>query len=648
MMTPEHRRAGGGRVDVVGLLLVCVFLSTVCLGAPLVDPDEPRTAIVARLMVDRGDWLSPHLPAAFHNHYPHDPIEGDLLAYWDKPPLFFWLAALGMKVLGPSALAARLPAAASFVATVLLVFAAVRHLRGRRASLIAGVAAAVSPLAVALAHVARMETLLMALMTAMLVASLRLMDDRPKSWLWTMVLYVCAGLGLLTKGLVAVVLPAAAVFATIVVLGRWRDIGSLRPFSGIAIVLAVSAPWFVYMHLRYPPGAGSAGFTQSFFIGQHLTRVTTETFGHKHIPGFLLACLIGGGLPWTFFLPGALAWGWHEFWDRRETRSLILLPVLWAAAVVGAFSISSTQMLHYVLPAVPAMAILVGGYLDVQVGSLQRNRLFKATCWLTVIALAMAVVAIPPVLALKATWRASHLIFLVPLALVVIAGAAALHKRLYSWGLVAAAASTGLILTFAFAADPVGIYQYRTTRFEAQLVSGNLREGDGLTAYPDIPFSFWWYMWPRPVFYPTPLQNFAGHIHLKQLIAEIKNHDRTFVLLPKNVDLDRVRMKVGRPVTVLSSRPKHTLVIFTNETPESGRKELQQLPEMNRNAARSRVNFILDTQGRIPYGPTPKKGALVTLPSSVWHTAMTSLYLRRERGISPKEVLGFPYPYRHA
>ena len=113
MMTPEHRRAGGGRVDVVGLLLVCVFLSTVCLGAPLVDPDEPRTAIVARLMVDRGDWLSPHLPAAFHNHYPHDPIEGDLLAYWDKPPLFFWLAALGMKVLGPSALAARLPAAAS-------------------------------------------------------------------------------------------------------------------------------------------------------------------------------------------------------------------------------------------------------------------------------------------------------------------------------------------------------------------------------------------------------------------------------------------------------------------------------------------------------------------------------------------------------
>jgi hypothetical protein len=209
----------------------------------------------------------------------------------------------------------------------------------------------------------------------------------------------------------------------------------------------------------------------------------------------------------------------------------------------------------------------------------------------------MAVVAIPPVLALKATWRASHLIFLVPLALAVIAGAAALHKRLYCWGLVAAAVSTGLILTFAFAADPVGVYQYRTTRFEAQLVSRNFREGDGLMAYPDIPFSFWWYMWPRPVSYPTHSQSYADPLNLDQLMAEIRNHARTFVLLPKNVDFDLIRMKVDRPVAVLSSRPKHTLVIFTNETAESGRKELQQLPAMNRNATTSRVNFILDTQG---------------------------------------------------
>jgi 4-amino-4-deoxy-L-arabinose transferase-like glycosyltransferase len=578
MMPFEHKRAGGGWMQVLLLLLVSGFLAAVNLEAPLADPDEPRSAIVARLMVERGDWLSPHLPAAFHYKYPHDPIEGDLLAYWDKPPLFFWLAALGMKILGPSALAARLPAAASFVATVLLVYGAVRHLLGRRVSLMAGMAAAFSPLAVGLAHVARMETLLMALMTAMLLASLRLMEDRPRSWLWTIVLYGCAGLGLLTKGLVAVVLPAGAVLATLVVLGRWRDLGNLRPFSGIAIVLAISAPWFVYMHMRYPPGAESIGFTKSFFIGQHLIRATTETFGHRRIPGYLLACLLGGGLPWSFFLPGALVWAWHEFRDRTNTRTLLLLCVLWATAVVGAFSMSSTQMIHYVLPAVPALAILVGCYLGTEAASVQRDRLFRMTCWLTIIALAMAIVAIPPVLAHGAGWTGSHLFFLVPAALVLVTGTAALSRRLYSFGLAAAAVSTGLVITFAFAADPVGIYQYRTTSFEAQLVSRNLREADGLMAYPYIPFSFWWYMWPRPVSYPTPSQNFTGPIHLKQLVSEIKNHARTFVLLSKNVDFDRIRMKVDRPVAVLSSRPRHTLVIFVNEAPKTIGAEQQPQP----------------------------------------------------------------------
>jgi 4-amino-4-deoxy-L-arabinose transferase-like glycosyltransferase len=564
-MPSEHKRAGIGWMGVVVLLLLSGFMAAVNLGAPLVDPDEPRSATVARLMVERDDWLSPHLPAAFHHKYPGDPIEGDLFAYWDKPPLFFWLAALGMKILGPSALAARLPAAAGFIATVLLVYGATRRLLGQRASLIAGAALSVAPLAVALAHVARMETLLMALMTAMLLASLRLMDDRPKSSVWAIVLYGCGALGVLTKGPVAVVLPAVAVLATLVVLGRWREIGNLRPFSGIAIVLAVSAPWFVYMHLRYPPGADSAGFTRSFFIGQHLTRATTEVYGNRHLPGFLLACLIGGSLPWSSFLPGALAWARRKFQGRSQTRSLLLLSVFWATAVVGAFSMSSSQMVHYVLPAVPALAILVGGYLGEETGALQTGPFFKANCWLTLIALAMALVAIPPVLVHTVGWKTSYLIFLVPAALVLVAGAAALKKRIYSWGLASAAVSTGLIITFAFAADPIGLYRYRTTRHEARVVTRNIEPGDGVMAYPEIPFSFWWYMWPRPVSYPTHSQSYADSVNFDQLRAEIKNHTRTFVLLPGNADLDLIRSKIGRQVAVLSSRPRHLLVLFENE-----------------------------------------------------------------------------------
>ena len=571
MMPPEHTRAGGLWIDVGVLVVVSALLAAVHLGAPLVDPDEPRSAIVSRLMVDSGDWLSPHLPLAFHQGYPQDPVEGDLFAYWDKPPLFFWLAALSMRIIGPSALAARLPAAFGYIITVLLVFGTARHLFGRRASLVAGAAAAVAPMAAALAHVTRMETLLMALMTAMLLASMRLLGDRPKSWLWTIVLYGCAGLGVLTKGLVAPLLPAAAVLATIVILGRWRDIGHLRPFSGIAIFLVVSAPWFIYMHLRYPPGTNGIGFTGSFFIGQHLLRATTEAFGHRHIPGFLLAYLIGGGFPWTFFLPGALVWAWREFRDRREKRALILLPVLWAAVVVGAFSLSTSQMLYYVLPALPPLAILVGGYLAAEMVSPQPTRLFKAASWASIMVLAVSVVGIPPVLLYKAAWQSTHLIYLVPTALVLIAGAVALSRRLYTGGLAAAAVSIGLIITFAFAADPIGVYRDRTTRREARIVSKDLKPGDGLVAYPDVPFSFWWYMWPRPVSYPTHSLNYADPLNLDQLITEIQNKDRTFVLFPKYVDLDFIRMKIDMPVTVLSSRPKHTLVVFANDAANSVR-----------------------------------------------------------------------------
>ena len=99
----------------------------------------------------------------------------------------------------------------------------------------------------------------------------------------------------------------------------------------------------------------------------------------------------------------------------------------------------------------------------------------------------------------------------------------------------------------------------------------DLKPGDGLVAYPDVPFSFWWYMWPRPVSYPTHSLNYADPLNLDQLITEIQNKDRTFVLFPKYVDLDFIRMKIDMPVTVLSSRPKHTLVVFANEAANSVR-----------------------------------------------------------------------------
>jgi 4-amino-4-deoxy-L-arabinose transferase-like glycosyltransferase len=564
-MTTEHNRVWGRWGDIVLLLLFSGWLAAVHLGAPLVDPDEPRSAIISRLMAERGDWLSPHLPAAFHHAYPQDPLEGDLFAYWDKPPLFFWLAALAMKVLEPSALAVRLPAAAGFVTTVLLVYAGARHSWGRSAGLIAGLVLAVSPLAVGLAHVARMETLLMAFMTAMLLAALRLLSDRPKSGVWTGVLYISAALGMLTKGLVAIVLPALAILATLALLRRWKDLLHLRPFSGIAIILAIAAPWFVYMHLRYPPGTDYAGFTRAFFIDQHLMRATVGTLGHRHFPGYVLGGLLAGCFPWTFFLPGTFVWGWHEFRNRPESQVVLLLPVFWAAVVAGLFSLSSTQRVHYALPSIPALAILVGGYLNARTHGLEKTRLFMTAAWITLIAMASAIIAISIFLTHEDIWKAGHLAFLLPMAAALVAGAAAQRKGLHSPGLGATAGAAALMITFAFAADPAGVYQDRTTRVEARLVLEALEPEDGVIAYPDTPFSFWWYMWPHPVTDPTQTGIGKDIPPLDWLVSEVEGYGRAFVLLSGAEDLDILSRKVDRPVKVLSSRREHTLVLFSSK-----------------------------------------------------------------------------------
>ncbi|MBE3070405.1 MAG: glycosyltransferase family 39 protein, partial [Planctomycetes bacterium] len=430
-------------LDVLGLLVLAGWLAGVGLGeAALVDPDEPRSALVARLMVERGDWLAPHLPAVFHHDYPGDPLEGDLLAYWDKPPLFFWLEALAMTALGPTALAARLPAALAQVATVLLVYACGRFLGGRRAGLLAGVVAATAPQLFVMGHVARMETLLVALMTAMLLAVLRLVHDRPRSWGWVLVLYVSAGLAVLTKGPVAVVLPAVAVGATCLVSGRWGDLGRLRPLAGAAIVLLIAAPWYVYMHLRYPPGqgVGGAGFAYAYFVGQHLLRATTEGFGHyEHVPGYLVGILMLGFLPWSVFLPGACAQVGRAGWRERRDRPAVVLVLAWAVAVVGAFSLSTTQLEHYVMPAVPAVAVLTGAYLADRTRPEDRNLLFRIGLWVTLVSGVGAIVAMVAALVSEGLWRTAHVAPVVVTAAISVAGLVQLvrGRRLAAVGLAA-------------------------------------------------------------------------------------------------------------------------------------------------------------------------------------------------------------------
>jgi len=568
--------------EVLGLVLLAGWLVGVHLAHPaLLDPDEPRTAIVMRLMAERGDWLVPRLPQVFHCDYPHDPLEGDTFAYWDKPPLGFWLGAAAMKVLGPTALAARLPTGLAHVATVLLVYLAGRSLAGLataspwragpRAGFLAGAVMATAPLPLVIAHLARVDALLVALMTAMLVAVLRLVGGTARPWLWTLVLYVAAGLGLLTKGLAAVAIPALAVFATAAITGRWRDIVRLRPLAGAAICLAIAVPWYLYMHLRYPVAADGQGpgFLYEFFVRQHFGRAIAGEFGHTgHVPGYLLGAMLLGFLPWTIFLPGACVEAGRAAWRQRREHPAIVLLMAWALIVLVLFSLSKTSMVHYVAPAFPALAVLAGVYLSGRIGAPEAGGWFRLGLALA-LALGVAVVAGTVIYLVRSDlWHKPFAWGAVIPAGIAAAGAVCVLRRRYSGAVALLVAGVVVVETFILTADPFQVYRTGTTRLEAGIIRKTLRPDDALIAYPYTPYSLAWYFWPREIRYPAVGGPGPEQPSFPALLEALNQPRRTFCVLQKRSALDALRPQVRWPIRVLSEMPDHTLLV-TEPPPRS-------------------------------------------------------------------------------
>jgi len=546
-------------LDVSALLLLSGWLVFVNLGQPnLGEPDEPRSALIARVMAERGDWLAPHLPILGHHEHPAQPIDGDLRAYLYKPPLFFWLEALAMKVFGSTAFAARLPAALSQIASVLMVYAMGRSLSGRAAGLLAAGFMAMAPLPLLLGRLARLEATLTACLTAMLLALLRLESGATRRWAWAFLLCAAGGLVAMTKGPAILFFPVAAM-AVVVILGRrWGDLRRLHLVGGAGICLAVAAPWYLYMHARYPssPDGRVAGFLQEFFVRQSWERVTTEGLGHIHRPGYLFLVAVVGFLPWSAFLPGLCVRLAGRAWRERREAPALLLLFAWVVAVLGLSSVSKTQLEHYAAPAFPALALLAGIHVA--------ERLRVGACSLSLrvelIALAVIVAAAPTTLAAmlirEGLWRTYWL----PMAAISAVSLAAVILGLRGRRTSLALSGAGFVLcaSLVMATDPFRVLETRSTRTEAMFFLESIRPGDQAIIYPSIPFSFAWTIWPRPIPYADSLGQLADALDLP---------NRTVVFSRDGDVLARLKPRLRWPVDVLLESRKG--IVFAT-CPEGG------------------------------------------------------------------------------
>ncbi|MCA9174109.1 MAG: glycosyltransferase [Planctomycetales bacterium] len=333
----EHRRLGQLQW---ALLAIACFFVLVNLGYPLIDRDETRYAEIPREMLATGDWVLPTL---------------NFKTYYDKPPMLYWLVAASYSVFGVNETAARLVPALAALGTLLLVMWFGNRHFGRRVGLASGV---VLMLTVGFAFCSRyllIDGVLTFFVTAALMSAYEAVCGERFRWRWWLAASVCCGLGFLTKGPLAIVL-----LLPIVVAHAWLTQGAAKVrwfhVAGLFAMVGVMAmPWMVAVTLR------DDTFLREFFVNHNIRRFAGQY--HARPVWYFLPVLLVGGFPWSFLavpLTRHLASRSHA----SSRPPVIGFLCLWAAWMLAFFSASRCKLPTYLLPTVPAFALLLGSYVS--------------------------------------------------------------------------------------------------------------------------------------------------------------------------------------------------------------------------------------------------------------------------------------------
>ena len=332
--------------------LLIALLAALWLGSlglrPLYKPDEGRYGEIPREMVASGDWLTPRLNG---------------FKYFEKPPLQYWATAAAFTVFGINDWAARLWTGLAALAGVWMAFAAGNRLFGRPAGAFAAAILASSPLYVLLGQINTLDMSVSLFLSAAVFAfSLAQGESELRARRrWMLAFWAaCAG-AVLSKGLIGIVLPVAAVGLYVLVRRDWALLLRLELLRGGLLFFALTAPWFVAVSLANPE------FAYFFFVQEHWLRFTTKMHHRSEPAWFFLPVLAVGAWPWLL----AIAGGWIESLRPPPGRafSAALFLALWALVVLGFFSASGSKLPPYILPLVPALAVLAGSFLARRTGN---------------------------------------------------------------------------------------------------------------------------------------------------------------------------------------------------------------------------------------------------------------------------------------
>ena len=309
-------------------------------------------------MFVRGDFLTPYL-----NDAPR----------FEKPILFYWGQAAAHAAFGDNEFAARLPSALAGVGIVLVLYLLGTEIGSRRAALVAAFVMSTMFRFVTFARIGLTDVpVIFFIVTALygFVRAVQPASGGDRRWgpasagpsqAWALVAWMCVGLGALTKGPVGL-LPVV-IWAVYSAFSRnWALFARTRPLIGMSLALAIVLPWYAVMVVQH-----GRAFTD-FALGHEIVaRMLSEASFGAPPRGFFYYFKIwpGDAAPWSALFVASIGWiVWRWSSLDRAARCAVVFAAVWFISVFLVFSVSRSKVPHYVLPAYPAAALLIGVFVD--------------------------------------------------------------------------------------------------------------------------------------------------------------------------------------------------------------------------------------------------------------------------------------------
>jgi hypothetical protein len=543
-------------VGQVGLLLaICLALYFVSLGQwDLWNPDEPRYAQVAREMVEGGDWILMH-------------FNGKM--YADKPPLFFWLIALSSFLWqGFTSFSVRFPSAFFGTLTVLLTFLIGKRLYSSRTGFISGLILATSAEFAYLSTRANIDATLTFFTTASLFCFFKwykntaphpsplpvgereeltgnlILKGSKRSFI-IYGFYIGMALATLAKGPVGFILPLLVSLIYLIIQKDWNGIKRMKLIQGMILFIIIVLAWYLPALLK----GGKEYFNETIMLH------TVDRFakGSSHIRPFYyyLYNFPADFLPWIFFLPAAIAYGFSG--GKARVKKEFLFLFVWFAVIFIFFSFSKGKRGLYLLPLFPTVSLMVGKWWDEFLSAsikIFHYRWFSIPLRIFSGLLLSLGVGIPWVVS---TRFPSYLSYSLPIAFLFFGGSIALfilHRLRYRaaiFFLIVGIMAGGFFYTLRVVFPLIN--PYKSARFISQEITSRIQPGEKLAIYGD--------------FVTAPYNYYTGIVPILEIEIEKREEFTRFLQSEKRVfclmkfrDFAQFQMRGDRPKIEFIARRK--------------------------------------------------------------------------------------------